>query len=54
MNAINSIRSYIPALQIDTPKNMLSKAKVVAIPAIALVGASMIREAAATPFTQTA
>lgn len=42
MNAIRSISNYVPHLAVDTPQNMLHKAKRIAIPAIALVGASMI------------
>ncbi len=51
MNAINSIRNYLPAFRIDTLNNILNKATMVAIPIIALVGASVIREVAANDYT---
>lgn len=47
---VSRISNYVPTVKIVAPEQMLKNLSKIAVPAICLVGASMITGSTATPF----
>lgn len=49
---LSAISSYVPSIRIATPREAANNLKKIALPAIALVGVSMIRGARAVTYVE--